>query len=58
VSRFRREGADLGAHKFNDLSIAEAGPSAYRGSEGGSSEPVMQVIHKGINSLSVGGFEG
>jgi hypothetical protein len=58
VSRERRESADLGTYELDDLTIALAGSSAYRGSEGGSSEPVTQVIHKSINSLGVGSFKG
>ena len=58
LNRLGSESADLGAYKFDDLAIAETGSSAYSGSEGGSAEPVTQVIHKGIDSLSVGSFEG
>ncbi len=58
MSRYRRKSPDLGAYKFDDLTIAQTGSSAYSGGEGGSSEPVTQVIHKGINALSVGSFEG
>ncbi len=52
------ESADLGAYKFDDLAIAEAGPSANGGCKGGSAEPVAQVIHQDINLLGVGSFEG
>jgi hypothetical protein len=58
VNRYRRESADLGAYKFDDLAIAETGPSAYSGCKGGSTEPLTQVIDKGVNALGVGSFEG
>ena len=58
VNRYGSERADLGAYKFDDLAIAETGPSAYSGCKAGSAEPLTQLIHKDINLFGVGSFEG